>query len=378
MAATLAQAVNESGDPVRCRLFHCENGRSQDACVGLGRPWLKPTNAVLARLFGVTVTCDFGVTTKLLRHVQDAQVVHIHNLHGYYVNFQRLLGGLQDRPTIWTWHDMWGATGRCAFSHSCEGWRSACSSCPHLEYYPAAWIDHAGREYQAKEDAYRRLEHLYVVTPSEWLRQVAIDRGFHRSRVSVIPNPVALDVYVPQDKHDARRRLGLDCDKSCILFVAADCSDGRKGYDDFAKLVSSLDVIGLAVGREPRRPAQHVRHVGPILDPARLATYYAAADALAITSKADNYPNTAIEAMACGTPVMSYAIGGVASQMPPFWDGTVVAGDIQGMARKTGIFLAAGGKDRAIVSTLRAYAAKTWAPHEVAQQYISAYHSILQ
>jgi putative colanic acid biosynthesis glycosyltransferase len=373
MATTLASALNSSDLGVHATLFHCDDNLTASRIVGLRRPLSRQINAVLARLGGDKLIWDFGVARELVNRARDFDVVHLHNLHGYYLDYPQLLDGLRGKPIVWTWHDMWPITGRCGFSLECMRWHSECASCSRLGYYPAAWIDWAARDFKVRSERLVASTNLSIVTPSRWLAELGLARGYSPARISVIPNPVDLGHFRLGHKSEARTRLGLPDQAPLLLFVAAQCDDPRKGFDDFCAVVARLGVHGIAVGRSSRRSTRLVDVVGPVHSRATLADYYSAADALVVPSSSDNYPNTTIEAQACGTPAFVYRTGGLPEQVPPFWSGVAEPHDVDGLAKLIQGFVSSGGKIDSLSGRIREHALATWSPDAAAARYRAVY-----
>jgi glycosyltransferase involved in cell wall biosynthesis len=372
VAATLARVFYAS-DKVDVRLFHCGDNRTQAPLYGLRRTGSRQMNATLARIGGSQAVHDFGVSEIIAREAKTADVIHFHNLHGYYLNWDRLLKALRDRPLVWTWHDMWGATGRCGNSMGCEGWRTGCDPCPHLNYYPAAWVDHAASEYRRKSEMWAQMPGLYVVTPQDWLKQIALERGVPPERVVCIPNPVDISAHSPIPKHEARNHLGLKIDDRYLLFVAAHCDDPLKGYRDFLSIVEQSGWRGLVAGGKPSELTSKVQYLGYLHDPKELTVCYSAADALVVPSLSDNSPNTVVESMACGTPVFGFAVGGIPLQMHSRWGGVVTARDNRALVRLLHQQMPNGGKPDEASVAVRAFAASRWGAEIVGEQYLDLY-----
>ena len=377
VAVTLAKTLAELGHEVN--LYHSSDQKQQPPMIGLRRFASRQMNALLARIAGSLSIVDFGLADEIQQHSVNAEVLHIHNLHGYYLNYQKLLRHWENRPIVWTWHDQWPVTGRCGTpGPDCEKWKTGCGDCAWMNVYPAAWIDWSAQDYRTKNAIYARLNKLLIVTPSNFLRQIAITRGFSPNRVQVIPNPVMLDEFKPQSQQQARQKLGLPENQPLLLFVAANCEDPRKGYADFAKLCNDLDLAGVVVGKPPAQRAALIHYAGSFLNPGELAGYYAAADLLIMPTQADNYPNVIIEAMACGTAVLAYNVGGIPDQMPDFWDGVVEANNFSALKLRCQAILNEYALLAGLRERFRQHALANWATEVVAKQYIVAYQSAMQ
>jgi putative colanic acid biosynthesis glycosyltransferase len=377
VATTLTRALNASGLGVRATLFHCDDALVVGDLVGLRRPWSRQVNALLARLAGDNLSFDFGVARELLARAREFDIVHLHNLHGYYLDFRRLLDGLRGRPVVWTWHDVWPITGRCGTTFECTRWQTGCAPCPHRDYYPAAWIDWTARDYRERTRLLLGAKEIQVVTPSKWLSDLGTVRGYQASRFTVIPSPGDLEELGPVPQAEARTALNFPSAGPILIFVASDCDAPHKGLDDYLYVVEKLGVRGIVVGHSKRGPQGCVDFVGPIASRERLALLYSAADALIVPSLSDNYPNTAIEAQACGTPVFAYRVGGLPEQMPPFLPGLAEPHDRDGLAKLVADFLRDGGKTENLSSRLRDHAVATWKPAVVAERYRDLYLRVL-
>lgn len=378
IASILNREFNSSELPVKSTLFHCGHARKDTQSVGLRRIASRQINAGLFRSTGGRLSFDFGVSRTILNRASEFDIVHLHNLHGYYVDYKHLLLNLRDRPIVWTWHDMWGATGRCGFSFSCDGWKTGCNVCPHLDYYPSTWYDRASNEYREKSALFMDHPNLTIVSPSQWLSDIAIQRGYSRDSVLTIPNPVDLQLFTLLDKTKTRRDLGLDPEAFYLLFVAADCSDIRKGFEDFRRIVSELGVRGIAVGEPPRTACGGILHTGRLNNTKVLNQYYCAADAFVMTSLIDNYPNTVIEAQACGTPVFGYNVGGVPEQMPEFWPGTIKSQDPDELISSVRLWIENRASGDGLAGKLRDFAVTTWNPRKAAASYAEVYGDALR
>jgi glycosyltransferase involved in cell wall biosynthesis len=373
-AANLAVALNSAG--VETTLYHTEDNDKTHPFYGIKKAGARTINALLARVSGSTYIADLGFTETLLRLIDDADVLHLHNMHGYYLDYPKLLKAWRNRPIVWTWHDMWGATGRCGAGYECTLWQSGCQRCPHMEFYPAAWIDRAMHEFQRKQDLFFSLRNLTIVSPSEWMMNIAKTRGFNPSQIRVIPNPAGSQ-YAPLPQEEARRNLGLSSNDFVALFIASDCRDDRKGYRDFASTLEKLPIFGIAIGKPPETPHPRIRHTGEIRDSKTINQYYAAADVMVIPSYADNYPTTVIEALTCGTPVIGYREGGIPSQLDLPYCQLVARGDLTAMRQALASQCSNTRKSDKISKMIAEAAKERWSMNNIIKQYIDTYNQAI-
>jgi glycosyltransferase involved in cell wall biosynthesis len=257
---------------------------------------------------------SFGVAAD--RWFRAADVVQLHNLHGSYFGFSALPALTRTRrPVVWLLHDQWGMTGHTAYSYECERWRDGCGSCPYLHEYPRLERDTTALLFRLKDAVYAR-SRLTLAAPSSWLARLASESPLlGRFRVRHIPNGIDLERFRPVAREEARRRFGLPPDAAVVLFSAPDVSDRRKGAAVLAEALARLEdepfelvVVGGSEAPDFGRPA---RVLGRLADEEEIALSYAAADVFVLPTLADNLPTSAVESAACGTPTVSFRVGGV-------------------------------------------------------------------
>jgi glycosyltransferase involved in cell wall biosynthesis len=251
-----------------------------------------------------------------LRGFEDFDAINLHWVAGYVDSRALAVLCAAGRPLVLTLHDMNMFTGGCHYDENCGRFVAACGACPQLG--ARAGNDLSARILARKIAAFARADRarLRVVAPSRWLAgEARRSAALGRFRVDTIPYGLDLSVYAPGDKARARAALGVPHDARVVLFVAHRVDNARKGMarvlDALRRLEDMPDLILLSVGEGAAVDAP-VRHValGAIDDEARMALAYRAADVFAIASAQDNLPNTVLEALACGTPVVGTRAGG--------------------------------------------------------------------
>lgn len=275
-------------------------------------------HAVRTRL---TDGCGFGSRHATERFVEwirqyDPDVIHLHNIHGYYLNIDVLFSYLRScgKRIIWTLHDCWAFTGHAAFCEAadCEKWRTGCSRCPKKSDYPKSITDRSERNWARKKQLFTGIANLELVTPSFWLAGLIRQSFLSEYPVSVIHNGIDTAVF-RQTASNVKQRLGI-ADKKMVLGVAA-LWEPRKGLDDFLALAGILDedyrvvLVGLSRKQLETLPPT-VIGIERTDSVKELAELYSAADVFVNPTYEDNYPTTNLEAIACGTPVLSYDTGG--------------------------------------------------------------------
>lgn len=263
-----------------------------------------------------------AATRRLLHRLDEIKpdVVHLHNLHGYYLNVEMLFAWLAERNCRvgWTLHDCWAFTGHCAyFSYvKCDRWMTECHSCPQKRSYPSSvFIDGSVRNFKDKRRAFTKVppERMTLITPSRWLKGL-VEQSFLRGYpVKVRHNDIDRTVFKPTPS-DFRERYGVGS-RFMILGVANPWTE-RKGLSDFVRLSAELDLekyavvlVGLSAKQIKRLPSAIIS-LERTESKHELAEIYSAADLFFNPTREDNYPTVNLEAEACGTPVVTYNTGG--------------------------------------------------------------------
>lgn len=340
-AETLAAELRRGGDRVEAIVSakvdddpHCRRGDH----------WREARPADWLAKRGFT---DLGRLSSFLwrcrRDFASADVLHWHNLHGNYLSIAAApLWGF-DKPIVWTLHDFWPLTGNCATPRSCTRWRHHCGQCPLVDKFPMTGVDRS-RFYRQLKPRLFAAARPFLVTPSRWLAErVREVPALAKLPVRVIPYRIELDVFEPlPGRESVRRRFGLDPDLPTVVMAGHTWTDSFKGGEQAIGALRSahrklgrlqLLIVGeasdrlLAASGLPGRalPFVEVRET--------LAAAYSAADVCLFPSLAENYPMTMLEAMACGTPVVAFAVGGIPEQIAHQRTGFVAReGDVEELA----------------------------------------------
>ena len=282
-------------------------------------------HALLTRATGLQGYGTWLSTRRLVRTVREwkPDIIHFHNIHGYYLNLSiaRAVGKL-GTPVVWTLHDAWPLTGRCAYFFECSRWRRGCGHCPYSRTYPKTYFDTSHIMWSKKRELLGNVWKPVIVTPSQWLADLVSEACAGRCRIEVIPNGIDTQLFHPRDRAAVREKLGLPVDDKVILFVAADLGDERKGARCFYESLQYLRMPGwlaVTVGKKVELPrlagGSAVRQLGYMRGREAMAEAYAAADLFCITSLDENFPTTVLESMACGTPVVGFSAGGIPEQV---------------------------------------------------------------
>ena len=250
---------------------------------------------------------------------KEANLIHLHNLHGDYFNPLFLPKLTNEKPTIWTLHDEQSFTGHCAYSFSCKKWENGCGNCPDLSYYPSIKKDRTNFLWNLKKKIYEN-SRLTLVTPSRWLFKKLQNSILSTKKVYQIYNGIDEEIWRPYKKNQARKDLDLPQNKTILLFL----SDGsiynlQKGGKYILNVIdyykNRKDILILIVGAKLVKEYQNVISIDYIYSKAELVKYYSSADLFIFPTLSDNLPFVVMESMACGTPVISFKIGGIPEEI---------------------------------------------------------------
>ena len=289
---------------------------------------------------------------RVLRHpwLEQADVVQLYNIHGGYLS-PRIIPHLSWRaPIVWRLSDQWMFTGHCAYSGVCERWLTGCGNCPDLRTYPGVPFDTTAMLWRQKKEIYKKSDIVFVA-PSRWLHDLARKSPLLDGKsLSLIRNGVDRTRFARIPRSQALASLGFSPDTKLILFVAHVLDDNpRKGSDLFLEAVRRLPhlpkaAIGLAGRGGEKMTAQiavPAHRFGFTYDSARMSLIYSAATVLVAPSIVENLPNTILEAMACGCPVVACDTGGISDAVRHMQTGYLARpGDAADIAR--GLKIATG------------------------------------
>lgn len=320
-----------------------------------------------------------------------ADIVNLHWVSGNMLSVDAI--GKITAPVVWTLHDMWAF---CGAEHYAEDTRWRDGYLPNNRPPGERGFDINRWTWERKRRAWRRPMH--IVTPSRWLAGLVRDSALMRGwPVEVIPNAIDTAIWVPGDRTAARRLLGLPEDRPVLLFGAMGGDrDPRKGFDLLVGALTTLKARGdtpdrgeptlLVFGRgaeEGDVPALPfpARYMGHLQDDLSLRLLYVAADLFVLPSRIDNLPNTAVESLACGTPVVGFDNGGMPDLVRHGETGYLARpGDSDDLAHGLREVLARAARPeaaRAMATAARAHAEAHFAPVEVARRYLELYRRLL-
>lgn len=290
------------------------------------------------------------VTKNLIRAIDkvNPDIIHLHNVHGYYLNYQILFGYLarSRAKVVWTLHDCWAMTGHCTHFDEigCEKWKTQCYDCPLLHTSYKSWFfDRSPSNYKRKKTAFTSVKNMTIVPVSEWLERIVKQSFLKNYPRQVIRNGVDLSIFRPTES-ELRRKLQIDDDKAVLLGVASGW--GRsKGLEDFCRLgeINKFQVVLVGVSEKVEKQLlPSIIAVRRTTNQQELAAYYTMADIFVNPTHSDSFPTVNLEALACGTPVVTYRTGGSPEAIDENTGMAVEKGDFQALKSAIEVILQKG------------------------------------
>lgn len=298
-------------------------------------------NALLARIFDNEGLSSKRATRKLIKEIEeyDPDVIHLHNLHGYYINIEILFDYLKkcNKKVVWTLHDCWAFTGHCAhFSFAkCYKWKVQCMDCPQKNSYPSSKVfSFAKRNFEKKKKAFTGVKNMTVTTPSKWLADLVNESFLKEYPIEVINNGIDVDIF-KHKKSDILEKNGIT-EKKVVLGVAQNWAE-RKGFEDYIELSKKLPnnykvvMIGLTPD-QIEMISDSILGLERTTNVEELVEWYSAATVFVNTTYEDTFPTVNLEAQSCGTPVITYKTGGSPESVLP--ENVVETGDMDELVEK--------------------------------------------
>jgi len=320
----IARVASEDGINSYC-FFGRGKEKKDVCCIKVGNVISTYFHAILARI-GFNGHGSYFATKSLVRKLKkiNPDVIHLHNIHGYYINLKvlfRYLKKTYQGKIIWTLHDCWTFTGHCSYftMSKCKKWKKECNNCPNLDIYPKQFLDTTKKEYNLKKSLFLDIDNLTIVTPSVWLKELVKKSFLQKYDVKVINNGIDLNVFKPIIDEKIYSKYNIPSNKKIILGVA-NIWEERKGLNDFIELSKMIDddmqiiLIGIDSKTKDILP-NNIIAIERTENQIELAKLYAISTVFFNPTYEDNYPTTNLESIACGTPAICYNTGGCEEQI---------------------------------------------------------------
>ena len=327
-------------------------------------------------------------THELVERIEDLQpdIIHLHNIHGYFLHYPtlfRYLAGIKT-PVVWTIHDGWAYTGHCYhyMFAGCQKWKSGCGNCPQRRLFPTSWWkDRSARNFTDKRAAFTSLPkgRLTVVPVSGWMKDEMLQSFMGKCRFKVIRNGINLGVFAPYDDDEIRYKYHIYQEHVLIAVASIWCRE--KGWDDLMRLATMLrkDEVLVMVGVTEEQRRQLPKNVVGICrtdNVDELAQLYSLAEVFLNPTWQDNYPTVNLEAIACGTPVVTYHTGGSIEAVTSRTGMVVEQGDVEAMLDAARTIIDRG--KRFYRTACRDYALKHFDKDERYTDYLRLYDRLLK
>ena len=340
----IATALESEGDEVKIAY-----GRNADLvpaqydkyAVRIGKDIDLKIHGAITRAFDAAGFGSIRATKSFVEWIYrfDPDIIHLHNLHGYYINIDLLFSYLKkiNKPVVWTLHDVWPFTGHSAYCDAvgCSKWKKGCEHCPQMKVYPKSYVDRSKKNWERKRNIFCGVTNLTIVTPSKWLAELVEDSFLNVYPVKVINNGIDTGKFHKVSTH-LKANLGLQRKK--ILLSVATVWNDLKGLSDFERLADLLGtdykiilVGGMTKSQEKELP-ESILHIQRTQNINEMVELYNAADVYLNLTYCDTYPTVNLEAAACGTPVITYAVGGSAESAEMSGGISVGRGDVEAVA----------------------------------------------
>jgi glycosyltransferase involved in cell wall biosynthesis len=333
-------------------------------------------------------TANTGSDISKQEIILNADILHLHWINSGFLSINNLkqLSDLQ-KPLVWTLHDMWAFTGGCHYSGTCDHFMNQCGHCPFLKDPGENDISRKG--WRRKKNFYDQATNIVFVTCSKWLADVAKKSSLlSQFRIETIPNPIDTVIFYPKSKAETRAKWKIDPNEQIILFGAANIMDRRKGIRYLVEALNhyknsrqgnepvQIIIFGKNKSFDTTELPFPVHNLSVISSQSDMCEIYSMADVFILPSLEDNLPNTIMESMACGTPVVAFNTGGIPDLVDHHINGYLaeyqnaadLANGIQWVLAEKSINLSVNSRKKVT---------ENFSNEIVAERYISLYQSIL-
>ena len=288
------------------------------------------------RIFDNEGLCSRGATKEFIKRIDEIKpdVIQLHNIHDHYLNYRLLFEYLNktDIKVVWTFHDCWAFTGHCFhfITKGCDRWKSWCFDCPLQHEYPKTFFDRSRKNYTMKKTLFGANNNLTIIACSEWIANFVRQSFLNDKPIHVINNGVDLNVFKKSESLDTNK-------KTFHVLAVSNVWNKDKGFDDILKLREILSneyeitIVGVAKQQLNSLP-QGIVGIERTQNVHELVALYSKADVFINPTYADNFPTVNLEALACGTPVITYRTGGSPEAIDEKTGIVVEQGDINGLA----------------------------------------------
>ena len=313
---------------------YLSDGKTTESISIFSSPYYRKANALLTKINGrYGFECKLA-TKHLIKSLKADRpdVILIHNIHGHDVDLPTFFAGLNELncKVFWLFHDCWAFTGGCAYPKTCENWKTTCKDCPQIRKY-SYFIDSSTRNFESKHHIFAN-SNFTIITPSNWLKSLVKQSILSDHEVQVIHNGIDTSMYFPGNSNFKR---DYNIDGKTMLLTIANRLSPLKGLHDYLKLASQLSsqyqLVMIGENSEHIDFPANITHIPRTSNKQALIDAYRAADIFVNLTTADNFPSVNLEAQSCGTPVITYDIGGCKETLVSQYSTAVPYNDLSGV-----------------------------------------------
>lgn len=374
------------------QIGQCAISHGWDSYIAYGR-WYNPSQSHLIkignkldmyqhyaeqRILDNEGLCSRRATKEFIKRINEIKpdVIQLHNIHDHYLNYRLLFEYLNktDIKVVWTFHDCWAFTGHCFhfITKGCERWKSGCFDCPLQHEYPKTFFDHSRKNYTMKKNLFGANNNLTIIACSEWIANFVRQSFLKDKPIYVINNGVDLNVFKDSESLDTNK-------KSFHVLAVSNVWNKDKGFDDILKLREILSneyeitIVGVTKQQLNSLP-QGIVGIERTQNVHELVALYSKVDVFINPTYADNFPTVNLEALACGTPVITYRTGGSPEAIDEKTGIVVEQGDLNGLVEAIRMM-----KDNPLSSSdCRKRAEDYFGKDKCYDMYIDLYDSLLK
>lgn len=331
------------------------------------------------RIFDNEGQCSRLETKRFISRIEEIKpdVINLHNIHDHYLNYKMLFEYLNrtDIKVVWTFHDCWAITGHCMhfITKNCERWKTGCHDCFMRGEYPKSILDRSKQNWELKKHLFASNKNLTIVACSDWIASFVHESYLKDKRIEVIHNGCDIKTFAPFSRAEKREFR---------IIAVSSVWYPQKGEQDIYKLRTMLPddkyeitMVGLSAEQVKKLPAG-VRGIQRTQNVLELAQLYSDADVMINPTYEDNFPTVNIEALACGTPVITYKTGGSPEAVDENTGAVVEQGDLDGLCAKIKEFEVTGFKQHHSADC-RKRAEENFDKNKCFEKYIDLYESLL-
>lgn len=354
--------------------------------IRIGKPWDILLHGMVSRLFDKHGLYSKNATLNFIKQIDviKPDIIHIHNIHGYYINYEILFKFLAEAniPVVWTLHDCWAITGHCSYFDAvgCEKWKKECNNCPQINSYPTSmFLDNSRKNYRLKKELFNNITKLTLVPVSNWLNGIISESFLAKKNIRTIHNGIDIEKFKPKYNDTIYQKLNI-ANRKIVLGVAS-VWEARKGLNDFISLRSILpnnfSIILIGINKKQLRSLpdgiigiERTNNIDELIE------YYSTSDVFVNPTWEDTFPTTNIEALACGTPVITYRTGGSPEIIDETTGLVVEKGDIEALSKSIIQICNKTNKDDIRIKC-RKRAEALYNKDETFKKYVELYESII-